>query len=291
MKKVKISVCDCGRVFEHKSWKKQKDLFIIIEKALSDQEEQKVEVFEQELHFPQKIKNKVQNKITYHADKEEKEALIIIKLSRCDKCEKQNSKYFEAIIQLRCDNTQKLKEALDHLGERLDNLKSRGVFVTKIEPLENGFDLYITDKRKAQALGKEIIESYGGKLGTSAQLFTKDHLRSKDVYRLNVLVSISPFYKGEVLLIEDKVYQVEGLGKKIKLKELKEERTVFQNYEEIEFEILKKKETYVSKTHPGIEVINPEDFQSQIPLNKIRKEYIDGEKVKVIVHKGLYLIE
>jgi hypothetical protein len=55
--------------------------------------------------------------------------------------------------------------------------------------------------------------------------------------------------------------------------------------------MLKKHTTYVSRTHPYLEVINPYDFQSSMVRNHPTGSFELGQEVKVVVHKGIFVVD
>lgn len=90
--------------------------------------------------------------------------------------------YYEAIIQLRPAD----KEIIDFIVKQTNERK--GVFISKIEELKTGIDLYISSQRFARALGKKLKKRFrNGELVTSRKLFTVNRETGKKVYRVTVL--------------------------------------------------------------------------------------------------------
>jgi NMD protein affecting ribosome stability and mRNA decay len=86
----------------------------------------------------------------------------------CDRCSRIRAGYYEAILQLRGEESkvQRMSETLDRYLER------NGAFVTKIEQKDHGVDVYTSDKKSAFAFissrrlkFKASFELYGMKNG------------------------------------------------------------------------------------------------------------------------------
>jgi len=242
--------------------------------------------------LPDKPKQKVENKVIAKVQKKEHAVTVIVKQAKCNLCEKEGTHYFEAILQVRSVNMDVLEKSVELINQRVDNLRHRGVFINKVKKHSEGYDLYMTNKKMAQSLARELYNVYGGVYKASPHLQTRDRQKSKNVYRVNVFIRLPGFKKGDMIVTDDdKVFMVEKLGKKIKLLNL--DKKSFENieYKKLKYHILKKHLTYVSRTHPYLEVINPLDFQSSMVKNRAGKKHELGQEVKVVVHKGVYLAE
>ena len=75
-----------------------------------------------------------------------------------------NLLYYEAKIQLRPAS----EKILDFVNNQIKERK--GVFISKIDKLKTGVDIYISDQRFAQALGKKLKKVFGGELKLSRKL-------------------------------------------------------------------------------------------------------------------------
>ncbi len=101
----------------------------------------------------------------------------------CPKCSKDNTTYFEGILQLR-NPTDEVKA---YIKKMLNEGKARGVYATSIKEVTNGLDYYITNKSYLRKIGKELKKRFDGDFNESAQLFSRNHQTSKDIYRINLL--------------------------------------------------------------------------------------------------------
>ncbi|MFH1972406.1 MAG: NMD3-related protein [archaeon] len=89
--------------------------------------------------------------------------------------------YFEAKIQLRPFN----QEVFDYVMDQID--KRKGVFVSKIEELKTGVDIYMSSQQFARRLGKMLKDKFKGDLKITRTLHTQDKMTSKLVYRGTIL--------------------------------------------------------------------------------------------------------
>jgi len=245
----------------------------------------------EDFNFPDQPKEKVENEVSAAAKDKEHKVKVILKLAKCNLCEKEGTEYFEATLQIRSANFDILEESIEYLQVRVANLRHRGMFINNVKRQPEGFDLYMSNKRIAQSLGRELQEKYGGVFKASPRLQTRNHQTSKNVYRMNILVKLPDFVKGDIILTDDgNVLRVDKLGKKIKLYDLDKGTNIVIDYEKLKYHILKKHSTYVSKVQPGLEVINPFDYQSSMVKNNPERRPDLGAEVQVVVHKGIYIL-
>jgi len=110
----------------------------------------------------------------------------------------QNPDYFEGILQLRnpsdeainfVENQFKLRNSKKSEGlEKSKNFQKNNekVWIAKQVNLKTGIDLYVSSNKFLMQLGKKLKKSFKGKLILSRKLHTRNHLTSKNVYRLTV---------------------------------------------------------------------------------------------------------
>ena len=117
------------------------------------------------------------------------------------------SQYFEGILQLR--------DCSDEVIEFIDNLKGADEAISRIKKVEKGLDIYMRSNKYLLKLGKRLNEEFTGDLKISKKLFSRDHLTSKDIYRMTVLFRQCPFRKGDMIMVKGEKYEVIGCQKKI----------------------------------------------------------------------------
>jgi nonsense-mediated mRNA decay protein 3 len=91
------------------------------------------------------------------------------------------NQYFEAVIQLRPFDEEVMRFIENQVKKRKD------VFISKVEKLKTGVNLYISSQRFARSLGQKMKKSFKGELKITKTLHTRDKLRSKDLYRATIL--------------------------------------------------------------------------------------------------------
>ena len=219
MKEVNLTLCSCNKYLDKNQWKP----YSSIEKLVSDKVKKQVpkgKVEVKTLELPHALKEKKKHDVIVKVKKEEKVVPVVLKLAKCNLCEKESTLYFEAILQIRSPNFNVLDKSVDFLQKRVENLRHKGMFINRTERLDDGYDLYVTSRKIAMTLGKELQGQYGGEFKASPQLFSRNKQTSKNIYRVNVLVRLPEFEKGDILLYDEKIFRVEKLGSKIKLQDL-----------------------------------------------------------------------
>lgn len=310
MKPITLTLCSCNKYLDKNMWKPYSN----IEKLITDKIRKqipKAEVFFKNFEMPMAWNEKKEVEVIVRKEKskkakvEEKRAgetkdkekdkeqvvKVVLKLSKCDRCSREGTQYYEAILQVRSLNPEVVEKGVGVLKRRVENLREKGVFINKAEQVTDGFDLYITDKRAAQALGKQLYEEFGGVFKASPRLFTKNRQSGKNIYRMNILVRLPDFVTGDVIINHDRVFRVEKTGAKIKLFDFEKNCYTTTDFSKMHSHVLKKHSTYVSRTQPYLEVINPFDFQSSLVKNKPEQKFELGQEVKIVVHKGIYVVD
>jgi NMD protein affecting ribosome stability and mRNA decay len=291
MKSIKITYCSCSKYLDKNKWKPYKTLKELVAKKIKASYPKAVLKFD-DFDLPQSPGEKKENELIVRVKDEEHVVNIVLKLAKCDLCSKEGTEYYEAVLQVRCANFRVLEDSIELLKGKVEKLRHKGIFINNTKSVREGYDLYMTNKRIAQALGKELHEACGGIYKSSPHLFSKNRQTSKNIYRVNILVKLPGFVKGDIILTsEDRVLRIEKMGKKIKLKDMDTWGSVMAEYSDLNYHILKKHATYVSRVHPTLEVINPYDYQSSMVKNKPLHNCDPGQEVQVVVHKGIYIVD
>jgi nonsense-mediated mRNA decay protein 3 len=290
MKAINISICSCGKFLDRHSWRPYKDMKEIITKRIREKLA-KAKVSFKEFELPKSPKEKIDVPVVAVYKGKEQKPVVLVRNTKCNLCEKEGTKYFEAILQIRSANPDVLDRCASQLQERVSGLRSRGLFINKVDRFDDGFDLYLTSNKLAQVIGREILDHYGGTIKVSPRLFSKNHQTSKDLYRVNVFVKLPEFDRGDYIVVNDRVHLVEKLGKKIKLVEMQGGGSIIADYDKLDYRLLRKQQAFVSKTYPYIEVINPHDYQSSMVRNKPKIALSIGQSVFVVIHKGIFVVD
>ncbi len=94
-------------------------------------------------------------------------------------------KYFEAIIQLRPYDDTVLTYIEDEISKR-----GPEIFISKIEELKTGVDIYISSQRFARSLGDKLKKKFNGELKITRTLHHTDRLSSRLLYRATILFRV-----------------------------------------------------------------------------------------------------
>ncbi len=197
------------------------------------------------------------------------------------KFKERNTGYFQGILQLRSPR----EEIIEFLKKELQ--KHKGVFVSKEKKVAGGLDVYLSSNRFAVNAGNKLLKKFGGTLKVNEKLFTRNRQTSRDVYRMAVMFRPSGFAEGDIVSAGKTVMRITGMGKKISGENLATGKKGLINPEEISK--LETFRTTISKAYPEVEAIHPETYQSVKVRNP--KKVQPGEKVKVVVHDGVWIVE
>lgn len=191
-----------------------------------------------------------------------------------------HTEYFEGILQIR----NLTDEVLDFINSQLK--KRQDVFISKTRKVTSGMDFYFSSQHFLQSLGKKLHSSFGGTLKVSKKIHTRDRQRSKDIYRVTVLIELPAFSKGDVISSNGKIVKVTSIRKNVSGFDIKTGKRISFAY--IDSEVLEQFNTSVTKVYPSIEVLHPETFQS-VKVNNKKNARI-GEKVIIVLKEGVWMV-
>lgn len=205
----------------------------------------------------------------------------------CRKCAKKGTQYFEGTLQVRNDTP----ESIAFLKEWL---RQEEVHIGKEEKEKHGHDYYLGTKHAIEKAARALQERFGGRIQSSARLFSKSKMTSKEIYRATWFIEL-PFFKvGDAVRHDESPLFVMDLGKRIRFFNPARGKTEYHEYKEGKWERLPLFETRVSTVTPDLRVLHPETFEEVKVFNaKLRaREYMIDEKVEVCVdEKRVYIFE
>lgn len=283
--------CDCKSYLYKNVWKKSDDEFLVVDKLLHENIGVPFELVDvSDVEFKPGLESEIKASVT--VDGEEFDIPIKYKVSYCNMCKKKNMRGHEGILQFRGDyRLEQNKKIIDFINDDIEKNRFRGVHCVDVKSSKNAVDFMLTNKTYIPNLVRRVQAKFGGTYSVNEQLFSRDRLTSKDIYRLNVLY-VAPVYQiGQVVVIDGKPVRINSMGKDISGTNLAENFTAVFKYRE-DYEILSKKETSVVKIYPNIEILDAENFSNVEILNKPEKnrELKIGEKVKYVEHEGKYYL-
>jgi nonsense-mediated mRNA decay protein 3 len=208
---------------------------------------------------------------------------VSITVMQCDKCAKKGTQYFEGILQLRNPHDY----VFSFIDQEVSKVADKGIFINRSIDVDNGVDLYMTNKTFINNLARNIVKRFGGLLKVNPQLFSRNKQTSKNIYRLNVSIELPNFHVGDVVKYEDKVLKITSLGKNISGINLDNDKKIVFQYKKPAM-LLEIFPTEVIKIKPEIEVIHPITYQAVPVKSKARVEV--GQRVKVVVERYVYIV-
>ena len=135
--------------------------------------------------------------------------------------------YFEGILQLR-NPTQEL---LDFVRNRVR--KDNKAFIAKEEPVSGGIDLYLSSNHYLQNLGMLLKKSFPGELKISRRLYSRSHLTSRQLYRVNVMFRLSDLRKGQQVTYRGTLHEIVSLAGKVALRSTTTGKRLTVDYKDV----------------------------------------------------------
>jgi nonsense-mediated mRNA decay protein 3 len=146
-----------------------------------------------------------------------------IKPSLCDTCQRQGGRYYEGILQVRADGrdltAQELRAAQTFVSARVERGRAGGPeFVSRVEQVHGGLDLYVSTNALGTRLGRELAEAFGGTVSASPKLYGQR--QGKEIYRVTTLVRLPAFRIGDVVRHKEDLTEVLALRPFVELHNL-----------------------------------------------------------------------
>ena len=218
--------------------------------------------------------------------------VLRIKNGVCKRCSRKTGQYYEAILQIR-GREKKLDPVLqDEVLARVENYvdgtaeRDRDAFITKMELVPGGVDVYLSQISLGRALVKMLGDDYCAQTDEAAKLVgqTADGL---DMYRVNYLVRLPEFHVGDVVFYQKHYYKLFRVnsagGRLVSLKNFREmpvrradmpELRVYAKRADLE-------EANVISRSPGeIQIMDPQDYSTVDLL--VPPAAKPGDKVQII---------
>lgn len=295
----RIEISEFDRTFRHGTWHRFTDIEELIKSRIKEALGDKHADITLE---PFEFTPKKNAKVTVTADVVSKgtsyrlTARLVYR--KCDYGEKRQSSYFEGILQLR-NISEKL---LPFIRRRLSSMEDKGVFVTKTVEQKDGIDLYLTDRSAVQQIARQIQQKYGGELKISPQLFTFDHERSKDVYRVNAFIRLPDYTVDDVVRYakpkspeHDRYLKITKMGRIIMGTDpCTGKLASFETGHVKGLKKIESRQSTVMVVFPAITVMDPDDYQEDEIINAkaLWKRYESGQRVTIVkTDAGVMIIE
>ncbi|MBF4469719.1 MAG: hypothetical protein ISP01_09970 [Methanobrevibacter arboriphilus] len=225
----------------------------------------------------------------------------------CPNCSKQQSGYYESVVQFRADDRELTQDEMDKTDKIVDKTlnnrfyKDKLAYLVQKTKLKEGYDYYIGSYKSGKKIADAIKEEFGGIINESPRLISQDKSTGKGLYRIWILIRLPKFKKGDFVKYNDKYWEIMNIdGKRILIQDLDTfERIPLQwkEYENIEY-IKEEKNiqttTLISKSPLNMQILDPDDYTVvDIPIiNEYFNEFNIGDEVNVIkIENQLYILQ
>lgn len=214
IKEIILPICKCGRYLYHGNWNPNLEDFLkrIVRENLVLPSEIKMRDLETKSEFR---RNKILLEIHINGEfkneefKEEILAEIRTQSKTCPTCSGISSGYYEAVLQFRTDFDP--RKMIDP------------EFVSKMERVQGGFDVYVTSSNYAKKISKDFNKK-GFLVKESAKLVGMK--KGKTLYRVFISIKSPKFRVGDFLEYRDKILQILELGKSVRCKDIKKRKVL-----------------------------------------------------------------
>jgi nonsense-mediated mRNA decay protein 3 len=227
--------------------------------------------------------------------------IVRIKNSVCKPCSRRLGNYYTAIVQVR-SGSKDLDDGLrDEVLSEIEGSVSRQeannrhLFITKIEAVPGGADVYLSSISLGRAVAKEISDAYGAETRESPKLVGKTD-DGQDLYRVTYLIRLPEFHVGDVIQFEGRYYKLVRLtgagGRIMDLSNFKERtvrRTDMDSFKVYEKRSGLREATVVSSSGGEIQVLRPDNYA--VADLRVPEGFEPGEAVKTVsIDDVLYLV-
>lgn len=145
-----------------------------------------------------------------------------------------HNEYFEGVLQLRYPS----EELLDFVDHAITN--HGRVRIAKQKKMPDGVDLYLSNQRFLQHVGKQLNKRFSGQLKITTRLFTRDKTTSKDVHRVTVLFRLAQFKRGEAVVISGTSAIIQSIKRRVSLQDPVTGKVFSLPYETVERAVSKR---------------------------------------------------
>lgn len=139
----------------------------------------------------------------------EKNVEVVVNLKRetCERCSRIAGGYYAGIVQVRAADRIPTDEELAR-AERIAYMSlDEEDFVSKVEVLKEGLDIYVSSMECGRRISREIVRRLGGSFSESRKLYGRRDGRA--IYRVSFSVRLPRYQQGEAVALDDHVLTVE----------------------------------------------------------------------------------
>lgn len=225
IKNVKIRACrECG-AFYLNSWRHS---------PLEDIIREYVNLEDFDLHMKehgQTFSVSVAARQKFHPDQtkplvQQTQFLVHVKDSLCDNCSKMLSGYYQAVLQVRRSGHVLTEEERQLCYEHVLSSLRKDDFISRIEERKEGTDFYFSTTKAAKRAAEMLRKRFGGVIKDSYKTVGFDRQTATDTKRGTILFSLHGYKKGEIVYLDNSVYEVISSRLKLHVKNAEEEKAI-----------------------------------------------------------------
>ncbi len=140
------------------------------------------------------------------------EILFDVKYESCPRCNRYFGNYFEAILQLRGMRDYEVSELLNFVHSQVAHYaeKNLDLFITKEVEKKEGWDFYLSDKREARKIARDLARTYGAEIKKSPKIVGRKD--GQDIYRVTYSVRLPPYRSGDIVVVDGAYYELESIN-------------------------------------------------------------------------------
>lgn len=141
----------------------------------------------------------------------EEDFSVFLKYRKCKACQLiSNGGATVAKVQLRCDKRQmsELRIALDSFFSNFTKAKNQSLLPSSEEELKDGWDISYFDTHGAEVLAQFLKENYSAHIIKTKEIITYNRTKNKNVTRTVISTRLPEYLIGDIILFEDKPYQI-----------------------------------------------------------------------------------
>ena len=136
-----------------------------------------------------------------------------MKYESCPRCNKFFGNYFEAIVQLRGLRDYEIEGVADFFRDKIEYYatKNKNLFLTREVKKKEGLDFYLSDKREAKKIVKELSNTYGAAVKESPKIVGRRD--GQDIYRVTYSIRLPNYRSGDIVMVDENYYFIESVDK------------------------------------------------------------------------------
>jgi nonsense-mediated mRNA decay protein 3 len=225
VKNLKILQCrECGRYF-FKLWRDS--LLVDIIKEYSGLED--ADFFMEERDYAYSVTvvaRQIFHKDQTHPLVQQTQFIVYVRSSLCNTCSKMLSGYYEAILQVRRENSVLTEEERHIFSDMVTSALRPDDFISRIQEKKEGTNYYFSSTKAAKRTAEILRRRLGGIIKDSYHIMGLDRQKSTDIKRGTILFQLHQYKEGDILYVQGSVYEVKRSQRKLHLKNAEEKKVL-----------------------------------------------------------------